>query len=63
MTRGRPVVLPPSRNIAAIGIALRMGALPRAGGINDQDDDFVEDLEAIDSELKKRERELWSKKK
>lgn len=63
MTRGRPVVLPPSRNVEPIGIALRTGALPRAGGLNDQDEDFVEDLEAIDSELKKRERELWSKKK
>lgn len=65
MTGGGKLALSPSRNVQAINLATRMGTLPRAGGVNDQDDDFVSDLEVVVSELQKQEArrlEAWSRK-
>ncbi len=64
MTGGAHLATSPSRNVQAINLALRTGNLPRAGGFNDQDDDFVEELEFVIAELQKhesRKAKAWSK--
>ncbi len=65
MTGGANLAISPSRNVQAINLAIRTGNLPRAGGMNDQSDDFVEDFEFVTAELQKQERrkvEAWQRK-
>lgn len=65
MTGGARLAISPSRNVQAINLAIRTGSLPNEGGVNDQDDDFVEDLEFVISEVQKQEAkkvEAWQRK-
>ncbi len=61
MTRGANLVLSPSRNVPGINLAIRTGNLPRTGGVNEQDEDFVSDLEFVLREIQKAESERVQK--